>query len=260
MWHERSRIRACIVPLVRLCFQNPIEKVFDKIAEKNITTIASIALSVRVASAEEFGFPPGTIATGKVYAALRALGFDYVLDTNFGADLTIAEEANEFIKRFTSEKNKLPMFTSCCPGWVDYAEKRYHDLLPHLSTTKSPQQIQGVMTKTYFAKRIGADKKNIFNVSIMPCTTKLFESERDKNMSASGVKDYDMVITTRELAHLLREAGIDFAHLKDADADKFMSSYSGAGTIFGATGGVMEAALRTAYCTLTKKRIGTDCI
>lgn len=112
------------------------------------------------------------------------------------------------------------------------------------------------MTKTYFAKRIGADKKNIFNVSIMPCTTKLFESERDKNMSASGVKDYDMVITTRELAHLLREAGIDFAHLKDADADKFMSSYSGAGTIFGATGGVMEVALRTAYYTLTKKELG----
>lgn len=125
-------------PVGAIVFSNPIEKVFDKIAEKNITTIASIALSVRVASAEEFGFPPGTIATGKVYAALRALGFDYVLDTNFGADLTIAEEANEFIKRFTSEKNKLPMFTSCCPGWVDYAEKRYHDLLPHLSTTKSP--------------------------------------------------------------------------------------------------------------------------
>jgi NADH-quinone oxidoreductase subunit G len=148
------------------------------------------------------------------------------------------------------------MFTSCCPAWVDYAEKRYHDMLPHLSTAKSPQQMQGAMIKTYFADKVGAKKDKIFNVSIMPCAAKLYESTRDKHMSASGVQDYDMVLTTRELAQLIREAGIDFNNLPEDQADSFMGAYTGAGTIFGATGGVMEAALRTAYIHYAGKELG----
>ncbi|MBP3710521.1 MAG: iron hydrogenase small subunit [Treponema sp.] len=242
-------------PVGAITFSTPIDEVFDKIADKEITTVAAIAPSVRVALGEEFGFKPGTLATGKVYAALRALGFDYVHDTNFGADLTIMEEGTELLKRLTTKGSKLPLFTSCCPGWVDYAEKRYHDMLPHLSSAKSPQQMQGAMTKTYFADKIGVKKNKIYNVSIMPCTAKLFESARDKNMKSSGAQDYDIVITTRELAHLIHRAGIDFAHLSESHADNFLGAYSGAGTIFGATGGVMEAALRTAYYLVNKKEM-----
>jgi hydrogenases, Fe-only len=243
-------------PVGAITYTTPIEEIFEKVADKELTTVASIAPSVRAAIGEEFGMKAGSLTTEKIYSALRALGFKYVLDTNFGADLTIMEEANELVERLSTKGSKIPMFTSCCPGWVDYAEKRYQDILPHLSTAKSPQQMQGVMIKTYFADKIGVKKDKIYNVSIMPCTAKLYEASRDKHMKASGVQDYDLVITTRELAQLIREAGIDFANLPDGKADSLMGAYTGAGTIFGATGGVMEAALRTAYHTLTKKELG----
>lgn len=242
-------------PVGAITFKNPIKSVFDKLADKETIGVAAMAPSVRVAIGEEFGMAPGTLTTGKIYAALRQLGFKYVFDTNFAADLTIMEEGNELLER-VSKGGKLPMFTSCCPGWIDYCEKKFHDMLPHLSTCKSPQAMQGAVTKTYFAEKNGIKKENIFNVSIMPCTAKLWESQRDKSMSSSGVKDYDMVLTTRELAMLIREAGIDFANLPEEKADSLIGAYTGAGTIFGVTGGVMEAAVRTAYFVANKKELG----
>ena len=242
-------------PVGAITFKNPIKSVFDKLADKETIGVAAMAPSVRVAIGEEFGMAPGSLTTGKIYAALRQLGFKYVFDTNFAADLTIMEEGNELLER-VSKGGKLPMFTSCCPGWIDYCEKKFHDMLPHLSTCKSPQAMQGAVTKTYFAEKNGIKKENIFNVSIMPCTAKLWESQRDKSMSSSGVKDYDMVLTTRELAMLIREAGIDFANLPEENADSLIGAYTGAGTIFGVTGGVMEAAVRTAYFVANKKELG----
>ena len=242
-------------PVGAITFKNPIKSVFDKLADKETIGVAAMAPSVRAAIGEEFGMAPGTLTTGKIYAALRQLGFKYVFDTNFAADLTIMEEGNELLER-VSKGGKLPMFTSCCPGWIDYCEKKFHDMLPHLSTCKSPQQMQGAVTKTYFAEKNGIKKENIFNVSIMPCTAKLWESQRDKSMSSSGLKDYDMVLTTRELAMLIREAGIDFANLPEENADSLIGAYTGAGTIFGVTGGVMEAAVRTAYFVANKKELG----
>lgn len=242
-------------PVSAITFKNPIKSVFDKLADKETIGVAAMAPSVRAAIGEEFGMAPGTLTTGKIYAALRQLGFKYVFDTNFAADLTIMEEGNELLER-VSKGGKLPMFTSCCPGWIDYCEKKFHDMLPHLSTCKSPQAMQGAVTKTYFAEKNGIKKENIFNVSIMPCTAKLWESQRDKSMSSSGVKDYDMVLTTRELAMLIREAGIDFANLPEEGADSLIGAYTGAGTIFGVTGGVMEAAVRTAYFVANKKELG----
>ena len=242
-------------PVGAITFKNPIKSVFDKLADKETIGVAAMAPSVRAAIGEEFDMAPGTLTTGKIYAALRQLGFKYVFDTNFAADLTIMEEGNELLER-VSKGGRLPMFTSCCPGWIDYCEKKFHDMLPHLSTCKSPQAMQGAITKTYFAEKNGIKKENIFNVSIMPCTAKLWESQRDKSMSSSGVKDYDMVLTTRELAMLIREAGIDFANLPEENADSLLGAYTGAGTIFGVTGGVMEAAVRTAYFVTNKKELG----
>lgn len=242
-------------PVGAITFKNPIKSVFDKLADANLTSVVSMAPAVRAAIGEEFGMAPGTLTTGKIYAALRQLGFKYVFDTNFSADLTIMEEGSELLERVT-KGGKLPMFTSCCPGWIDYCEKKFHDMLPHLSTCKSPQQMQGALTKTYFAEKNGLKAEQIYSVSVMPCTAKLWESQRDKNMSSSGVQDHDMVLTTRELAMLIREAGIDFNNLPEDKADSLMGNYTGAGTIFGVTGGVMEAAVRTAYFLTTKKELG----
>ena len=242
-------------PVGAITFSNPIQTVFEKLADKELTSVVAMAPSVRAAIGEEFGMAPGTLTTGKIYAALRQLGFKYVFDTNFAADLTIMEEGSELLERIT-KGGKLPMFTSCCPGWIDYCEKKFHDMLPHLSTCKSPQQMQGAMTKTYFAEKNGLKPKQIYNVSVMPCTAKLWESQRDKSMKSSGVQDYDMVLTTRELAMLLREAGIDLSKLDEDKADSLMGAYTGAGTIFGVTGGVMEAAVRTAYFLTNKKELG----
>lgn len=241
-------------PVGAITFSNPITEVFAKLADPKLTSVVSIAPAVRAAIGEEFGMAPGSLTTGKIYAALRAMGFKYVFDTNFAADLTIMEEGNELLARLKSGKN-LPLFTSCCPGWVDWCEKNAQDMLPYLSSCKSPQQMEGALTKTYFANSIKAKAKDIYNVSVMPCTAKLHESQRDKNMKASGAQDYDMVLTTRELAKLIKMAGIDFNNLKEEEADSIMGAYTGAATIFGVTGGVMEAAVRTAYAIINGKEM-----
>lgn len=230
-------------------------KLWDRLCDPEVTTVVQIAPAVRVAIGEEFGLEPGEISSKKIYTALRRIGFNYVFDTNFGADLTIMEEATEFVQRVT-QGGVLPMFTSCCPGWVDYAEKNYHDLLPHLSTAKSPQQMQGAITKTYWAEKMGLDPAKVCSVSVMPCTAKKYESRRDETMKSSGFSDVDISITTREFARLIRQAGIDFASLEESEADSPLGGYTGAGTIFGATGGVMEAAVRSAYHFVTKEELG----
>ena len=228
------------------------------VQDKDKIVIVSTSPSVRVALGEEFGLPKGTFVQGKMVALLRALGVDYVLDTNFAADLTIVEEASELLARITGETDKpLPQFTSCCPAWVKFAETYYPELLPHISTAKSPIGMQGPTIKTYFAQKMGIDPRKIVNVALTPCTAKKFEIRREE-MNAAGQKldipelrDMDNVITTRELALWAKEAGIDFVSLEDSDFDKLMGEASGAGVIFGNTGGVMEAALRTAYAYFT---------
>jgi NADH-quinone oxidoreductase subunit G len=221
--------------------------VYNAVRDETKHTVVQIAPAVRVALGEAFGMEPGTIVTGKIYAALRRLGFDTVFDTNFAADLTIMEEGSEFVARFAHGKGPLPMITTCCPSWVDYMEKYYPEMIPHFSTAKSPQMMLAAMVKTYFAKSIDTDPCDIHMTSIMPCTSKKYEIVRDENMYSSGCQDIDAVLTTRELARMIRQAGITFDSLPDEKADQALGIYTGAGTIFGATGGVMEAALRTAY-------------
>lgn len=224
------------------------------VGDPDKVVVAEIAPSIRVGLSEEFGLPAGTVTTKKIYTALRRLGAKYVHDTNFGADLTIMEEGYELVHRLT-KGGVLPQFTSCCPGWVNYAEEYYPDLLDNLSSAKSPMQMQGPMTKTYFAKNQKLDPSKIFLVAIMPCTAKKYEIIKDDTMKSSGFQDTDLVLTTRELARLIRQAGIDFANLPESEADDPLGEYSGAGTIFGATGGVMEAAIRTAYHAVTGKEL-----
>ncbi len=212
--------------------------------------VVQTAPAVRAALGEEFGMKIGTPVTGKMVAALKRLGFDKVYDTNFAADLTIMEEANELLGRIKNN-GVLPMITSCSPGWVNYAEYYYGDQLDHLSSCKSPHQMQGAIIKSYFAAQKGLDPKDICVVSIMPCTAKKYEKERPE-MQENGIKDVDIVLTTRELAKLIKRSGINFSMLPDEEFDQdIMGEYTGAGVIFGTTGGVMEAALRTAYYALT---------
>ena len=221
--------------------------------------IFSTSPSVRVGLGEEFGLEPGTYAEGKMVAALRALGADYVLDTTFSADLTIMEEASELVERIVKKTKPLPQFTSCCPAWIEFAETFYPELIPNLSSAKSPIGMQGPTIKTYFAQQKGIDPKRIVNVAVTPCTAKKFEIRRpEMNDSAAetgieGLRDMDHVITTRELARWIRERGVDFAALADAEYDDLLGRGSGAGIIFGNTGGVMEAAVRTAYFLITKQ-------
>lgn len=224
---------------------------WEKIYDPDVVTAVQIAPSVRVALGEEFGMEPGELSTGKIYAALRRIGFDYIFDSNFSADLTIMEEGTEFVGRLTKGQGKIPLFTSCCPAWVDYVEKNYPDMLDNVSTAKSPQQMMGSVIKTYWAQKMGINPEKVYSVSIMPCTAKKYEVHRDSNMSASGYQDVDISFTTRELAKLIKQAGIDFTALEDEKADSPLGEYTGAGTIFGATGGVMEAAVRTAYKVIT---------
>ena len=231
------------------------DKVSALLNDKENITVVQIAPAVRVALGEEFGFDFGTNLTGKIYAALRRLGFTKVFDTNFGADLTIIEEASEFVKRFTA-KDHLPMFTSCCPAWVDYLEKYYPQNIENLSSCKSPHQMLGAIAKTYWAEHAKVDAKKVKVVSVMPCTAKKWEIGRDETMNSSGYKDVDEVITTRELAKMIKAAGIDFKNLKEEEADNPLGEYSGAATIFGVTGGVMTAALRTAYYYITNEELG----
>ncbi len=226
-----------------------LNKVKTALANKDIYTVVQCAPAVRVAIAEEFGNSLGSLAAKKLAAALKKLGFDKVYDTNFTADLTIMEEGTELIERVTKKKGKLPMFTSCCPAWVTFLERNYPEFKDNLSSCKSPQQM-GAIFKTYGAKIDNLRPENMYVVSVMPCTCKEFECNREE-MKDSGFKDVDVAITTRELAYLLKEMKIDFNSLPEEDYDTPLGLYTGAGAIFGVTGGVMEAAIRTGYELIT---------
>lgn len=234
------------------------KKVFETLADKNKFVLVQTAPATRVALGEEFGLPPGTWVQGQQVAALRRLGFNAVLDTNFTADLTIMEEATELIKRIKGEvKKPLPQFTSCSPGWIKFCEYFYPELIPNISSCKSPQQMFGALAKTYYARARGIDPENIVSVSVMPCTAKKFEAQRpEMNASAKywkrgNLRDVDVVLTTRELARMLKEKQIDLTTLPEEKYDKLMGEETGGAVIFGATGGVMEAAARTAYFLIT---------
>ena len=211
-------------------------------------------LRKRELSFKEFGLAPGSIVTGQMVAALRALGFDRVFDTNFTADLTILEEGNELLQRLTTG-GTLPMITSCSPGWIKFCEHNYPDMLDNLSTCKSPQNMFGALLKSYYAEKMGIDPSKIFVVSIMPCTAKKYESQRPE-MWDSGARDVDIVLTTRELGRMIKEAGIDFVNLPDDKQDAPLGMSTGAADIFANTGGVMEAALRTAYEVISGEKLG----
>lgn len=227
------------------------DDVMDAINDPKKIVIVHTAPSIRVTLGESFGMKIGTNVKGKMVAALRRLGFDKVFDTDFGADLTIMEEANEFIER-VKNSGKLPMITSCSPGWIKFCEHYYPELLDNLSTCKSPQQMQGAVIKTWYAKKNNLDPKNIVVVSVMPCTAKKFEITRE-DQNAAGVPDTDFTLTTRELARMIKSACINFENLPDEEFDSLLGVSTGAGAIFGATGGVMEAALRTANDILSGK-------
>ena len=239
-------IQACPTGAIRE--KEQIDYVQEELANKENYLVATFAPAVRAAIGEEFGNPIGTNCEGKLYASLNALGFDDITDVNFAADLTIMEEGTEFIgrlkKHLAGEEVALPMITSCSPGWIRYIEHYYPEYLPNLSSCKSPQQMQGAMIKHYYAKKIGVDPAKIKVVSIMPCIAKKYEANRPE-MEAEGLRDIDYVLTTRELARLIKREGIDFNNLADYTPESPLAKYTGAGVIFGATGGVMEAALRT---------------
>lgn len=244
-------IEAC--PTGALHEKETINDVWTKLKDPDSIVIVQTAPAVRVALGEEFGMEIGTNVTGKMVTALKRLGFDKVFDTNTGADLTIMEEANEFINRFKNNDN-LPMITSCSPGWVKYIEMNYPELLPHLSSCKSPHEMFGAIIKTYYAKKENIDPKKIYVVSVMPCIAKKFERQREE-MKEGELFDVDNVITTRELARMIKQANIEFNKLEDSKFDNPMGEATGAGAIFGVTGGVMEAALRTAQDTLTGENL-----
>ena len=237
-----------------------IDQVWDAIYDPEKHVVVQTAPAVRVALGEDLGYDPGERVTGKMVNALRQLGFNSVLDTDFSADLTIMEEGTELLVRLkkalvdVDTKISLPLFTSCSPGWVKFVEHKYPEFLPNLSTCKSPQQMFGALAKTYYAKKRNLDPSKIVSVSVMPCTAKKFEADRPE-MRASGFKDVDFVLTTRELAVMIKQAGLDFRNLETAKYDSIMGNSTGAAVIFGATGGVMEAALRTAYEIVTGREV-----
>ena len=240
-----------VCPTGALMEKSEIHKI-DEAKSRGKFIVVQTAPAVRAALGEEFGMKIGTPVTGKMVAALRRRGFDKVYDTDFAADLTIMEEATELLGRITNG-GVLPMITSCSPGWINYAEYNYSDLLPHLSSCKSPHEMFGAIVKSYYAEKNGIDPADIFVVSIMPCTAKKFEKEREQ-LKTNGFMDVDAVLTTRELAKLIKRSGINFKKLPDEEFDAdLLGDYTGAGVIFGVTGGVMEAALRTAYHALTGK-------
>ncbi len=245
-------------PTAALVEQSYIEEVWKSINDPSKYVVVQTAPAVRAALGEDLGFPPGTRVTGKLVSALKLVGFDSVLDTDFTADLTIVEETAELLGRLKralvdGEAVALPMMTSCSPGWIKFQEHLYPDMLDNLSTCKSPQQMFGALVKTYYARKKGIDPANMVSVSIMPCTAKKFEAKRPE-MRDSGYQDVDYVLTTRELAMMIRQTGIDFMKLSDEHYDSLMGASTGAAVIFGATGGVMEAALRTTWELVT----GTD--
>ncbi len=244
----------CIVncPVGALKEKSQEKVVWDAINNKEKHVVVQVAPAVRVALGEEFGMPVGTIVTGQMVSALRAMGFDTVFDTNFSADLTIMEEATELLGRLTNN-GTVPMITSCSPGWIKYIEHFYPDLLGNLSTCKSPHEMQGALVKSFYAQKMGIDPKDIFVVSVMPCTAKKFEAQRPE--LGDKYPDVDAVVTTRELARMIKNAGIDFTRLAEEHFDDPLGESTGAAVIFGSAGGVMEAALRTAYFTLTGKEM-----
>jgi iron-only hydrogenase group A len=248
---------ANVCPVSSITEQYEYPDVKKEIENKDKIVIFSTSPSVRIALGEEFDMADGSFVQGKMIALLRRLGASYVLDTNFSADLTIVEEASELIERITKNTAPLPQFTSCCPSWVKYVETYYPDMLDHISSSKSPIGMQGPTIKTYFAKKMGIDPEKIVNVAVTPCTAKKFEIRREEMNAASkylgidGMRDMDYVITTRELALWAKEENIDFSQLENSEYDSLMGQASGAGVIFGNTGGVMEAALRTAYKYIT---------
>ncbi len=246
---------AAVCPVGAIIENSAIDQVWAALDDPDKHVVVQTAPAIRAALGEEFGYEPGTLVTGKMVSALRRLGFDAVFDTNFAADLTIMEEGTELLSRLRralveKEPVALPMFTSCSPGWIKYMEHYNPDLLPNLSTCKSPQQMFGALAKTYYAEKKGIDPKDMVVVSVMPCTAKKFESTRPE-MSASGYQDVDYVLTTRELARMIKQAGINFDRLPDGKMDRPLGLSTGAADIFAVTGGVMEAALRTAYEIVT---------
>ena len=241
-----------VCPTAALTEVNNVSKVWNAINSKKYVVVQT-APAVRVALGEEFGMEPGTVVTGKMAAALRTLGFDKVFDTDFAADLTIMEEASEFVHRL-EHGGKLPILTSCCPGWVKFFEHQFSDMLDIPSSCKSPHEMFGAVAKTYLAEKLDVKPEDMIVVSVMPCVAKKYESARPE-LGHGGTKDVDIVITTRELAQMIKEAGINFNELEDQDFDNPLGESSGASVIFGTTGGVIEAALRTAYEWLTKETL-----
>ena len=238
-------------PVGALYEASHLEQVWAALDDPNKHVVVQTAPAVRAAIGEEFGLPPGTLVTYKLVTALRRLGFDRVFDTDFSADLTIVEEGHELIGRLNNG-GQLPMITSCSPGWINFIEHFYPSLLPHLSSCKSPQQMFGALAKTYYAQKAGIDPKDIYVVSIMPCTAKKYECQRPE-MFSSGYQDVDAVLTTREAALMLKQVGINLPELPEEEYDLPLGMSTGAGVIFGNTGGVMEAALRTVYEVVTEK-------
>jgi iron-only hydrogenase group A len=253
---------SAVCPVGAISERSQIDEVWEALDDPARHVVVQTAPAIRAALGECFGYPPGTLVTGKMVSALRRLGFDAVFDTNFTADLTIMEEGTELLSRLRAalvdgKDVPLPMFTSCSPGWVKYAEHFWPEILPHISTAKSPQQMFGAVAKTYYAEKLGRRPEEITVVSIMPCTAKKFEAARPE-MRASGVQDVDIVLTTRELGRMIKQAGIDFRSLPDDRMDAPLGLSSGAADIFANTGGVMEAALRTVYELITGRPLPFD--
>jgi len=230
-----------------------LSEVWNSLADSEKHIVVQEAPAIRVSLGEEFGMQPGEVVSGKMHAVLKRLGFDAVFDTNFAADLTIMEEASELLERI-KKGGPFPLFTSCCPGWIKFMETFYPDLMENVSSCKSPQQMFGAVAKTYYAEKAGVDPSRLVCVSVMPCTAKKFEAKRPE-MRDSGYQDVDYVLTTRELTQMIKQVGIDFKSLPDEEANPILGEYTGAATIFGATGGVMEAALRTGYELATGKTL-----
>ncbi|MBE6441096.1 MAG: 2Fe-2S iron-sulfur cluster binding domain-containing protein [Desulfovibrio desulfuricans] len=257
--HKSSACIQCgqcilVCPTGALAERDQNDQVLDWLTDPDIITVFSFAPSVRVLLGEEFGFAPGSNVEGRIVAALTAIGADIVTDTDFGADVVIMEEGTELLGRIKN-KGVLPMFTSCCPGWINYAEKHFPQILPYLSTTRSPQGVQGPLAKTYLPAKMGIDARKIRTISIMPCIAKKDEAARPQ-LATDGVRDTDVVLTVREFARLLRRTGVDLRNVAPAPFDNpYMSDSTGAAVIFGTTGGVMEAAVRTVYAVLNGKEI-----
>lgn len=242
-----------VCPVGALREKDDTDRVWEAIEDENKFVVFQTAPSVRVGLGDEFGFKPGDLVTEQMVAGIRRLGVDKVIDTNFSADLTIMEEGTEFLGRLTNG-GTLPMITSCSPGWINYVEKNYPDLLDNLSSCKSPQQMFGAVTKTYYAEKLGINPENMFVVSVMPCIAKKYEAKRPE-MNASGYRDIDVVLTTRELARMFKVNGLDISELEPEDYDSIIGHGTGAATIFGTSGGVMEAALRTVYEVVTGEEL-----